>query len=692
MSHVLLFWSCSADEVPATPQPVAYDNDQQTGLGIVVSHAVSPFEFWCQPLATIDALNEQQVTINEYVSSVNSVCLQGAAPGCYCLGLFEEDGSWYRARVEDVSDAGSATLLFIDYGNQVETAQSGLLPLPAQFSKAAWFAVKCSLYTVEPPASGESWSESAITSFHEFVDNQELTLNLNGQYEEATMPVTYLVDAMQLDGTTVADQLVSAGVAVSTVASPEVLAETTTLSPCSPTIGSAMQVVVSHVSSPFEVWCQLQDQSDVLDTLSQDLANRYATEDCNVPNLPADMLKPGCLCVAQFSEDSCWYRAHILFVNAEYSEATVRFVDFGNKDTVLASCIKCLVPAFTSQSEQAFQLSLHGIRPLSSEGWEAGSVQHLESLCGGLCDVVLASSSDQAENFTALYYGQMRAADGQDVARSLCGAGLAQLIQPADVTGSTSEPSSDMQVVSIEEATAKSPTSCPGPAQASSTPVVTSSTSGRSTLSTSLVERSVSSQSECSQIVHASSSPRQSLSAVSTPASVSPRSASPALDPSSVESLSCASLTAADISPSSKPQPSVTSALIDSSAAAEGESSADQVTGLHTGGSGAAPMPISISALRGSDIDVRSQSSWSVAATTASEQGDALAGDLIAVGQTVAVEVTHFESPSSFWCQVIANASSLDKLMDILNAHTPVPLEEIAAGGTCCARFAEDDR
>ena len=583
-----LCWPCRCPAA-GCPPPVRFD-DGFSNLSVYVSHVVSPYEFWCQHVEYGDELDDLQQKIVGYVAEIGVFGLESPAVGSYCLALFDED--WYRARVEEVCEENSLRLLFIDYGNQLTGVNAAsLLPLPAQFCTIPWYSFRCSLYTVEP-VTGQTWPDAANVACQEIMLEQLLEISLNGLEKDSHVSVTHLVDAADVHGGRVNMKLVAAGVAISTTSN----ASTSPLPAAAcPVVGTATQIIVSFISSPYEIWCQSHMDTDDFDTLSQEMANCYGSEVCSIPQLSADEICPGYSCVAQYSADECWYRARILSIDASSSTVEVRFVDFGNKDNVSVSFLRRMKSEFRSLPQQAFHLSLQGIRPVDGDEWSGDVEGVLTELTAEVCDAVISTVSKQADG-ESLFNGQLRGANGQDVATALCQAGLAVRIKPADA------------------------------ASASQT-------------------------------------------------SVSPSPASP------LESRTL----------STPPLPSQSPVEADAAGHVNGteESNGDRMTALAPG---SATISLPSSARIGDEV--RSQSSWSVAATTASEVGDTFAGDLIAVGQTVLVAVTHYETPSSFWCQVTDNASKLENLMEILNTPGLVStrLESLVVGSSCCARYTEDER
>ncbi|XP_065177401.1 uncharacterized protein LOC135808177, partial [Sycon ciliatum] len=789
------------EEVGASPQssPAQSDNSsdlsgsspEQTGLSpyrfedehakdahVVVSFVTSPFEFYCQPMSLSDALADQQAAIETYVTeSASPDSTMEPHAGMYCLAMFE-DQCWYRALIEAVADsATSVSVFFVDYGNQGEISVSNLLPLPAQFTQLPWSAVKCSMFTVEPCAKADSWPATATDVFTEAVQDQELLLSLNSLLDGE--PPIYFVDPLDMASQPMSAVLISSGLADKTCSDVESVASGSAvgrphgdawLAHCSPTSGTAVRVLVSLVASPFEIWCQLVVDADNLNALAQDLADVYGSEQQQPARLQVEELVACKACVAQFSEDECWYRAVILNVDHGAEKACVRFVDFGNTDTVDFSCIKVLLPVFTHLPEQAFHLSLQGIRTADDDdSWSPEVQDFLQVMEGTECDVIVSNVSDANDHAASsrVFFGQMRNADGEDVATWLTRNGYAQLIKAIDaaVPPSPVLPCSPTPSPAAASASALSP-SVPAGAESSSRSTSPLSSARVSSSSCLDLSPSSSSPSPCVAVspaaaVAAAHSPARSVSpvaSVSPARSVSPvpsaspirstspvvpeqclndqpvspqlspaavslspvarspsparspvaRSPSPARSPVARSPSPARSPIARTLSPARSPvarnpSPARSPVRTCSDASTAAATTADppletgQLVEQAAANVSAVPSTTSFAAnsvgrIRRDAHEARSQSSWSIAASTASEPGQAGAGDLLALGQTVAMEITHVETPTDFWCQVRTNASSLERMMDLLNSQQPPVLAEPTVGNICCAMYTEDNR
>jgi len=50
--------------------------------------------------------------------------------GAICEGRWSEDGNWYKARIDDMSNDGQYLVTYIEYGNKEILRIDSLRPLP----------------------------------------------------------------------------------------------------------------------------------------------------------------------------------------------------------------------------------------------------------------------------------------------------------------------------------------------------------------------------------------------------------------------------------------------------------------------------------------------------------------------------------------------------------------------------------
>ncbi|XP_056281642.1 tudor domain-containing 6 [Pseudoliparis swirei] len=108
------------------------------------------------------------------------------------------------------------------------------------------------------------------------------------------------------------------------------------------TVGSSVNAKVSFIESEQKFWCQQTENCDSLRHLMQDLQNH-----CSVNPLVES------LWVARNQDNNMWYRARIM-PRHHHTEVDVRFIDYGQTQTVPLHDLHFIDPAFLRLNAQAF--------------------------------------------------------------------------------------------------------------------------------------------------------------------------------------------------------------------------------------------------------------------------------------------------------------------------------------------------
>ncbi|XP_077477584.1 tudor domain-containing 6 [Stigmatopora argus] len=123
-------------------------------------------------------------------------------------------------------------------------------------------------------------------------------------------------------------------------------------------VGSTVDVSVSHVEGPQKFWCQRRKDRETLQQLMEDLQKHYTS----VHALPIDKM----IFVARNPDDGMWYRSRIV-PSCHSPEVAVQFVDFGGMQRVALGEVCAIDPAFLKLEAQAFQCRL--VNPKADTSW-----------------------------------------------------------------------------------------------------------------------------------------------------------------------------------------------------------------------------------------------------------------------------------------------------------------------------------
>lgn len=132
------------------------------------------------------------------------------------------------------------------------------------------------------------------------------------------------------------------------------------------------KVYVTAVESPGCFFCQVSGTEEKLTTLMSEISAVY--DSLSNEELALNTIIVGEVCCAQFSDDKQWYRA----VVEEHTDGalTVRFIDYGNTETLPISRTKILKDAFLAEPPLAVKCGLLGVKPTVGETWpdESGTL------------------------------------------------------------------------------------------------------------------------------------------------------------------------------------------------------------------------------------------------------------------------------------------------------------------------------
>ncbi|XP_030628053.1 tudor domain-containing 6 [Chanos chanos] len=134
-------------------------------------------------------------------------------------------------------------------------------------------------------------------------------------------------------------------------------------------------VIVTEVTNPFRIFCQLKVFSQELKKLTDQITFHYEGR------LGKSYLKPevlGSPCAARGS-DGKWYRSVIKQVMSSSSVVEVLHVDYGRKQSVQVENVRPLASEFFRMPVVTYVCSLHGVTD-RGVGWTRSQIDYLKSL------------------------------------------------------------------------------------------------------------------------------------------------------------------------------------------------------------------------------------------------------------------------------------------------------------------------
>ncbi|XP_016351906.1 tudor domain-containing 6 isoform X1 [Sinocyclocheilus anshuiensis] len=134
-------------------------------------------------------------------------------------------------------------------------------------------------------------------------------------------------------------------------------------------------VVVTEVTSPFRIFCQLKVFSQELKKLTEQITQHYEGRvGCNFARLE----NLGSPCASRGS-DGKWYRSVLQQVMSANNVVEILQVDYGKKQFVKVENVRPLAPEFFRMPVVTYVCSLHGIADRGI-GWTASQIDYLKSL------------------------------------------------------------------------------------------------------------------------------------------------------------------------------------------------------------------------------------------------------------------------------------------------------------------------
>ena len=377
-----------------------------THVHVCLSYIESPTKFFVQLLDNFACLKELTQGMNEIYSkmSPSEEILFSLNEGVFCAARFSEDGVWYRARIVSV---GGATVMvrFVDYGNEDVVPASDLKSLRVHFAAEACLAIQCHLDNLPPEILT---SPQAVQRFIEFTTSgQQLVAEFLKPFSSYSESVP-----VRLFDTSLPDPEQDVAVLLRNVhfkalqppshdqpmAPPAVVksgptSSKTSLPPVKPVLKQPLECMVTHVSSPSEIYCQESKSTVLAEALLEQLYAFYVEQNLGER---LDSFEIGTVCAAPFTDGS-WYRVKISRV-ASKEQVSVHYIDYGNAAEVAVGDLRAIHLQFLSEPPHAMKCSLIGIRPIETQGeeWNPASCAALtEMLLDHSCTVFISAVSGE---------------------------------------------------------------------------------------------------------------------------------------------------------------------------------------------------------------------------------------------------------------------------------------------------------
>ena len=360
---------------------IAFSNDVKD-VNAVVTEVTNLNEIYVQIVS--DESVSAMTSINQCLKSMDSnlpPSMKAPPPvSSLCVAKYSQDNMWYRCKVEHISSSIKASVQFIDFGNRDEVDISAIFPCPIKCLSFPVIAVRCSLAGVSAMQVHE---QRAIEFVKEKTMNYSM-VSVQVISQDANVPCVNIV----MNDSDLTQQMITLSILKQNLFPKIKVLENM----CFPSNLSNVRVVVSEVASHCEVYIHIasNDVKELLMKIGTSLNTALSSNQTLISNPPP----VESLCCAKFSADSHWYRAEVL--ESGDSSCLVRFVDYGNKETVCVGDILSCPVDFHQYPKVAIRCILHGLQDITSS--EADLVmQYLSEQTAGKFfspDVVDGGDSD----------------------------------------------------------------------------------------------------------------------------------------------------------------------------------------------------------------------------------------------------------------------------------------------------------
>ncbi len=318
---------CTASEttkskvVPAdTFKPIHFKPGSE--LSVICSHINSPSDFWCQNQSTKVDLDK---LIEEMQAFYQTHTIVFKSPAVCCAVKSPLDNRWHRACMLEEKN-NKLFLMLVDFGIIIQEKMQNIQALATQFFELHEQAFRCTLNLIEP-VGGSLWSAEACNLLRDFVSEGSPSIcRIQSHMYEQGKGLLYVI-TIQTPLKQATTYLVEKGVAKEMQTPKQLIssAHPRSFVYSSFNISSVSEelVHVTQVCSPWEIYFQLDRNTEIVDTLMERVAEEshlltVTSGDCS-----------GNVCLAKYICDGKWYRALTHPVQS-HQHVSVFFVDFGD--------------------------------------------------------------------------------------------------------------------------------------------------------------------------------------------------------------------------------------------------------------------------------------------------------------------------------------------------------------------------
>ncbi|KAL5010751.1 hypothetical protein ScPMuIL_013056 [Solemya velum] len=315
--------------------------------------------------------------------------------GQACVSFFAADQMWYRAEIMEV-EPERIKVKYYDYGNSEWVTTDKLRADIAEFLDIPRQCLLCVLPDLNPVSEDGKWPVVVLDHIHKLLVNNTCTIDILHRQEKHLDVKLILPDGQDLSLyiSKLGHGENSNSLLLVEDFSQKIYNKYTNSNPFKKikfeTVGECFPVQITHVEVPNVIYFQHTKQIDDMDERVykinnqliqlENLAAKLNDIGPTAPVLPQP--RKGLACCAQFSFDSCWYRALIVDIDAQTAQILVLYVDYGTSELVTIDRIRSLAPKYLNLPAQAVRARLDGVYPKPGTPWSKNSLKSMIDAVG----------------------------------------------------------------------------------------------------------------------------------------------------------------------------------------------------------------------------------------------------------------------------------------------------------------------
>ncbi|XP_077154444.1 RING finger protein 17 isoform X2 [Ranitomeya variabilis] len=418
--------------------PILPENSSE--VTVLVCHANYPSDFYIQLTGDAEYRNTTD-RIQEVYNSRDADHWQVHCPvvGQACVAKYDtEDDVWYRAEIMALPNAEEAVIKYVDFGNIFKVNVDGLRNLKEEFMALPIKAIGCRLAYIQPLDAGQWWSPEACKLFKMLVCHKLLRCSPLGVLLENKLSIELFDDASCTE-TSINTMLVERNVAsfISSTSdcgdhtlplkdvwdpvldlssdSVEEYMDTTSLFE-----RKQLDVFISHVVSPNEIYVQWLTTENILKRLQASLYDKYENSKPEAVEWQVDMQV-----AVHIESDKKWMRGKVKHIMSD-NLVQVFCYDFGMLEVTEVTNLRTLDESLLVYGVMCLECSLMDIHPAGGcQNWTGTACDFVRRYLTGAVVTLIIEDNVSTWPLPVRILIKNEAGTKVDISESLVTAGLA---------------------------------------------------------------------------------------------------------------------------------------------------------------------------------------------------------------------------------------------------------------------------